>query len=43
MKYFDLAKHMYDNREMLGQYGDFSGHWTREQLDLIHKQGLSEK
>lgn len=43
VKYFHLTKKMYDNKEMLGQYGDFSGHWTPEQLDLIHKQGLSEK
>jgi hypothetical protein len=34
---------MYDNKEMLSQYGDFSGHWTSEQLGLIHKQGLPEK
>lgn len=43
VKYFHLTKGMYDRREMLGQYGDFSGHWTPEQLDLIHKQRLSEK
>jgi len=43
VKYFHLTKKMYDNREMLGQYGDFSGHWTPEQLDLIYKQGLHEK
>jgi hypothetical protein len=46
VKYFHLTKKMYDNKEMLGQYGDFPGHWTPEQLDLIHKQGkqgLSEK
>lgn len=42
IKYFHLSKKMYDQKEMLGQYGDFSGHWTREQLDLIHKQGLKE-
>ncbi len=30
------------NREMLAQFGDFSGHWTAEQLAIIHKQGLSE-
>jgi len=34
---------MYDDRELLGQYGDFSGYWTREQLDLIRKQGLRNK
>jgi hypothetical protein len=28
---------------MLGQFGDFSGHWTPEQLAIIHKQGLNEK
>lgn len=43
VKYFQLTKGMYDRKEMLGQYGDFSGHWTNEQLNLIHKQGLSEK
>jgi hypothetical protein len=43
IKYFHLTKGMYDRREMLEQYGDFSGHWTPEQLDLIHKQGLPEK
>jgi hypothetical protein len=43
LKYFHLTKKMYDKREMLGQYGDFSGHWTPEQLDLIHKQGLPEE
>ncbi len=34
---------MYDNKAMLGQFGDFSGHWTTEQLAIIHKQGLPEK
>jgi hypothetical protein len=43
VKYFHLTKGMYDRREMLGQYGDFSGRWTPEQLNLIHKQGLPEK
>jgi hypothetical protein len=43
VKYFHLTKQMYDNKEMLAQYGDFSGHWTPEQLALIHKQGLPEK
>jgi hypothetical protein len=43
VKYFHLTKGMYDRKEMLGQYGDFSGHWTPEQLNLIHKQGLPEK
>jgi hypothetical protein len=42
IKYFHLTKKMYDQKEMLGQYGDFSGHWTPEQLALIHKQGLKE-
>jgi hypothetical protein len=42
IKYFHLTKTMYDKKEMLGQYADFSGHWTREQLALIHKQGLKE-
>ena len=35
VKYFHLTKGMYDRKEMLGQYGDFSGHWTPEQLNLI--------
>lgn len=43
VKYFHLTKGMYDRKEMLGQYGDFSGHWTPEQLNLIYKQGLPEK
>jgi hypothetical protein len=43
VKYFHLTKKMYDHKQMLGQYGDFSGHWTPEQLLLIHKQGLSER
>ena len=43
VKYFHLTKGMYDRKEMLGQYGDFSGHWTPEQLNLIHNQGLKEK
>ena len=42
VKYFHLTKGMYDRKEMLGQYGDFSGHWTPEQFDLIHRQGLPE-
>ena len=42
LKYFHLTKKMYDKKEMLGQYGDFSGHWTPEQLALIHKKGLKE-
>jgi hypothetical protein len=28
--------------EVLGQFGDFSGHWTPEQLAIIHKRGLKE-
>jgi hypothetical protein len=43
IKYFHLTKKMYDNKEMLGQFGDFSGHWTIDQLTVIHKQGLPEK
>ena len=43
IKYFHLTKTMYDKKEMLGQFGDFSGHWTPEQLAIIHKQGLPEK
>lgn len=43
VKYFHLTKDMYERRQMLGQFGDFSGRWTAEQLELIRKQGLSEK
>lgn len=42
IKYFHLTKKMYDQKQMLGQYGDFSGQWTPEQLALIHKLGLKE-
>lgn len=42
IKYFHLTKKMYDDKQMLGQFGDFSGHWTPEQLAIIHKQGLPE-
>jgi hypothetical protein len=42
IKYFHLTKKMYDNKEMLGQFGDFSGHWTPEQLAIIHRQGMPE-
>lgn len=42
IKYFHLTKAMYDNKEMLGQFGDFSDHWTPEQKAIIHKQGLPE-
>jgi hypothetical protein len=37
-----LAKKMYDQKEVLGQFGDFSSHWTPEQLAMIHKRGLKE-
>jgi hypothetical protein len=43
IKYFHLTKKMYDHKEMLGQFGDFSGHWTPEQLAIIREQGLPEK
>jgi hypothetical protein len=36
---------MYDQKEMLGQFGDFSGPWTPEQLammHMMHKRGLKE-
>ena len=42
LKFFHLTKKMYDQKEMLGQFGDFSGHWTPEQHAIIHKQGLKE-
>ncbi|HKW64294.1 MAG TPA: DUF1326 domain-containing protein [Candidatus Acidoferrum sp.] len=40
IKYFHLTKKMYDDKQMLGQFGDFSGHWTPEQLAILQKQGL---
>jgi hypothetical protein len=43
LKYFHLTKTMYDKKEMLLQYGDFSGQWTPEQLAIIRRQGLKEK
>ncbi|HEV2491380.1 MAG TPA: DUF1326 domain-containing protein [Candidatus Acidoferrales bacterium] len=43
IKYFHVTKKMYDNKELLGQFGDLSGHWTPEQLEIIHKQHLKEK
>jgi hypothetical protein len=42
IKYFHLTKTMYDKKEMLLQYGDFSGHWTPEQLAIIRKQQLKK-
>jgi hypothetical protein len=42
IKFFHLTKKMYDRKEMLGQFGDFSGRGTSEQLAIIHKQGLKE-
>lgn len=42
LKFFHLTKKMYDQKQMLGQFGDFSGRWTKEQLAIIHKQGLKE-
>ena len=42
IKFFHLTKTMYDRKEMLGQFGDFSGGWTPEQLAIIHRQGLKE-
>ena len=43
LKYFHLTKKMYDDKQMLGQFGDFSGHWTPQQVAIIKKQGLKEK
>jgi hypothetical protein len=42
IKFFHLTKKMYDQKEMLGQYGDFSGRWTSEQLAIIQKHRLKE-
>jgi hypothetical protein len=42
IKFFHLTKTMYDRKEMLDQFGDFSGRWTPEQRAIIHKQGLQE-
>jgi hypothetical protein len=43
VKDFYLTKAMYDQKQMLGQHGDMSGHWTPEQKEIIRKQGLKEK
>jgi hypothetical protein len=42
IKFFYLTNTMSDHKEMLGQFGDFSGRWKPEQLAIIHKQGLKE-
>jgi hypothetical protein len=42
LKYFQLTKRMYANREMLGQHGDMSGKWTAEQEEIIHRMGLDK-
>jgi len=43
VKYFHLTRKMYDDKQMLGQYGDMSGAWTREQKEIIRRQGLKER
>jgi len=40
LKFFQLNKKMYDERQMLGQHGDNSGKWTPKQLEIIRQQGL---
>lgn len=42
IKYFHLTKKMYDSKKMLSQFGDFSNHWTPDQLAIIRKQRLPE-
>ena len=42
IKFFHLTKTMYGRKEMLGQFGDFSGRWTSEQLAIMRRQGLKE-
>jgi hypothetical protein len=43
VKYFHLTKKMYEDKQMLGQHGDFSGSWTPEQKEIIQKNGLKQK
>lgn len=43
VKDFHLTRKMYEDRQMLGQHGDMSGAWTREQREIIRRQGLKEK
>jgi len=43
VKYFELTKKMYEQKQMLGQHGDMSGAWTLDQKEIIRKQGLNQK
>jgi hypothetical protein len=43
LKYFHLSRAMYAERQMLGQHGDNSGKWTKDQREIIHQQKLEEK
>lgn len=43
LKYFHLTRTMYVGKQMLGQHGDNSGKWTKEQLEIIHQQKLEKK
>ena len=43
LKFFDISKQMYDRKQMLGQYGDNSGKWTRKQSEIIRQQGLPDR
>lgn len=38
LKYFDVTKKMYAERQMLGEHGDNSGKWTQKQLEIIRQQ-----
>lgn len=42
LKYFRLTHAMYAGKQMLGQHGDNSGKWTKDQLAIIHQQKLEE-
>jgi hypothetical protein len=42
LKYFQLTKSMYANREMLGQHGDMSGKWNAGQKEILHRMGLEK-
>lgn len=43
LKFFDVSRMMYAQREMLGQRGDNSGKWTQQQLEIIRRQHLEDK
>jgi len=43
LKFFDLSKSKYAERQMLGQHGDNSGRWTPKQLEIIRQERLEER